>query len=175
MKITPKRFFEDAIALSGCRNQAALVRKLGIKSPTYTQWRKGDSLPGEKRMMQLAKLCNLDPEETLIILNLWRCDEAARSTYEKIFQQISGTKTLLLALFIGISITFSPLETLAKSVEVPKVEQLTHHYEKLIAAIIRWFGSRFAFVFNLCAQRLPNTRRPNRSQRPSVWRFSMTT
>lgn len=87
-KTTPKRFFTDAVALSGSVNQSSLCRKLGISTASFSEWKGGRSYPSDTTMIKLAELCKIDPVEALALLNLWRCNEEAKAHYETLFSRL---------------------------------------------------------------------------------------
>jgi len=148
MAQTPQRFFEDAIELSGSLNQASLVRKIGIKSPTYTDWKKGRSYPSDKTMLKIALLCDLDPVEALALLNLWRCDEAAKSTYERLLDVAQSTAMKCCIAFFAANLTF--LGNFGKfndnnDLTISSHEKISHNFPEFI---IMRFGRHLKTVAN---------------------------
>jgi len=84
MAQSTREFYLNAIARSGAINAASFARKVGIGEGTLSDWKKGRSYPSDKTMLKIALICDLDPAEALALLNLWRCDEAARGAYERL-------------------------------------------------------------------------------------------
>jgi len=128
--MTPKRFFEDAIERSGALNQSALARKLGVTRASLHQWKTGKSYPSDKTMLKVALLCDLDPNEALALLNLWRCDESARSHYEATLKIILKAKSAALAVGFGVILAANPLFSKEALAQVPNYAHLSDDYEK---------------------------------------------
>lgn len=102
MTQTQQEFFESAVERSGSINQSSLARKIGISRTCFSQWKKGTSYPSDKTMLKIAALCNLDPVEALALLNLWRCDESARSTYARLLDVAQSTALRCFPYMIGV-------------------------------------------------------------------------
>ena len=103
---TEREFFETAVARSRFYNQSALVRELGIGDGTFSDWKKGRSYPSDKTMLKIALLCDLDPVEALALLNLWRCDDAARGTYARLLDLAQSTALKCFPYIIGLALAF---------------------------------------------------------------------
>jgi len=137
MAQTELEFFETAITRSGALNASGFARKLGVHVGMPTEWKKGRSYPSDKTMLKIALLCDLDPVEALALLNLWRCDESARSTYARLLDVAKSTAlksfpymgALILASWANLA---TPLKTHAFSetsrVSIPCEASQFHHY-----------------------------------------------
>ena len=136
MQMTPERFFQDAVDLSGSVNQSSLTRKLGVTTGAFSQWKKGRSYPSDKTMLKIALLCDLDPNEALALLNLWRCDESARSHYEATLQIILKAKGAALAVGFGVLLAANPLFSKEALAQVPNYVHLSDDYEKYHGVVI---------------------------------------
>ena len=79
MNESPNKFFENAVTLSGSINTSSLARKIGVSRQALGKWKKGISYPSDATMIKIADLCKLDPAECLALLNLWRCNEEAKT------------------------------------------------------------------------------------------------
>ena len=118
-------------------------------------------------MLKIALLCDIDPVEALALLNLWRCDEAARGTYQRLLDVAQSTALKSFPYIIGISLAcganfqkanaFSALDSKQNENISHKVSQF-HHY-----AI---FKETFWFTFRLLSLFLkPLLSRPKYSRR----------
>lgn len=91
MAQTEQEFFTTAVQLSGSLNASSFARKVGVDRSSFSQWKRGKSYPSDSTMLRIANLCDLDPVETLALLNLWRCDEEAKSVYERLLHVAQST------------------------------------------------------------------------------------
>ena len=134
MAQTQREFFENAIARSGCLNDSGFARRLGVNTRNPWNWKNGKSYPSDKTMLKIALLADLDPVEALALLNLWRCDESARSTYARLLDVAQSTALRCFPYMIGVLLALQangvkPLNnkdilTLSRVAEVSH----SHHY-----------------------------------------------
>lgn len=77
-----------------------LARKIGVSRQVASDWSRGEKFPSDHVMKRLAERANLDPQEALILLNLWRADQEAKQVYRdmlKKFTAIAGGIIFLLS------------------------------------------------------------------------------
>ena len=142
-----REFFETAIARSGSYNQSAFARKLGVGTGTLSDWKKGRNHPSDKTMLKIADLCQLDRVEALALLNLWRCDEEAKSTYARLLEEIirgnsRALSTLCAFLILGFTQLYQTPTARAEPLNAHASGQ-TDYYEKYRARFVAWFRRRF--------------------------------
>lgn len=159
MAQTTQEFFTTAIARSGCINTSGFARRLGVSSSAPTEWKKGRSYPSDKTMLKIALLCDLDPVEALALLNLWRCDEAAKTTYQRLLEVAQSTALkcfpyIIVLVFASQAIFAEP----NKNNSLPSVNraEISHKMPHSIHYAIRreTFGERLRLFFGKVFTRL---------------------
>lgn len=58
-----------------------LARKIDVTRSSIALYRKGASFPSDTTMVMLAKRAKLNPDECLLLLNVWRTVGDARKVY----------------------------------------------------------------------------------------------
>lgn len=84
--------------LTRATSDSNLAMKIGVSRQLVAQWRKGRALPSDDLMVTLAKRAKLDPDEALILLNLWRSHGDAKARYARMLKKFSAIITLVLFL-----------------------------------------------------------------------------
>ena len=125
------RFYEDAVKLSGAINHSALARKIGVSRGTLSDWKKGRSFPSDKTMLKIALLCDLDPVEALALLNLWRCDEAAKGTYMRLLEVAQSTALKCFPYIIGLTLALQGNEAKALNYNDNQPAQISHNVDNI--------------------------------------------
>ena len=137
MAQSTREFYSDAIARSPAINASAFAEKIGVTRSSLSLWKAGKSHPSDKTMLKIALIADLDPVEALALLNLWRCDEDAKSTYQRLLDVAKSTALKSFPYIIGASLAlganfekahaFSGLE--GKQTEnISHKVSLYHHY-----------------------------------------------
>ncbi len=65
-----------------------LARKIDITRSSIALYRKGASFPSDATMVVLAKRAKLNPDECLLLLNVWRTEGVARETYMGLLERL---------------------------------------------------------------------------------------
>jgi len=64
-----------------------LARKIDVTRSSIALYRKGASFPSDDTMFRIVKRAKLDPEECLLLLNVWRSEGEAREVYKGMLKQ----------------------------------------------------------------------------------------
>lgn len=149
MTQTEKQFFTNAVEQSGSINASGFARKIGVSPASITLWKNGQSYPSDKTMLRIAMLCDLDPVEALALLNLWRCDDEAKSTYERLLHVAQSTALRCFpyigALILASNANFgnlrenNDLDAPARA-EISHKTSLFHHYAIFNETFLRLFS-----------------------------------
>ena len=70
----------------GARSDRALCRALRIDGRSLIDYRRGNSLPTDDRMLRICDASGLSAEAGLLMLNMWRAQGDTRTTYRRIFK-----------------------------------------------------------------------------------------
>jgi len=65
-----------------------LARKIDVTRSSIALYRKGASFPSDATMVALAKRAKLNPDECLLLLNIWRTEGDARKAYKSLLKKI---------------------------------------------------------------------------------------
>jgi transcriptional regulator with XRE-family HTH domain len=99
-------YIERAKANQGFKYDNQLEEALGFKSSMIAIIKKGKKHLSEEKMIELAKLANIDPWVALIDLNILKSSGEVRSQYEDIMSKLGTTiQTLLFAVILGLSVS----------------------------------------------------------------------
>ena len=104
MKISAAEYLDRAKAATNTQTDSNLARKIGVSRAAVALWRSGQSVPSDETMLRLADRAKLDPQEALILLNLWRAKGEAKDVYArmvKIFAATAGGIILAISLLWG--------------------------------------------------------------------------
>jgi len=77
------------------KTDSNLARKVDITRAAIAAYRKGSSFPSDENMLRLARRAQLDVQESLLLLNVWRSEKDVRSAYKNILKQIYPESTYL--------------------------------------------------------------------------------
>ena len=83
----------------GLPSDLKLGQMLGYKGSFVSFLRKRKTLPSPEKMVELAKLADIDPAVALMDLAMWTSEGEAKKTYATILQKI----TAMVALTIGVT------------------------------------------------------------------------
>jgi hypothetical protein len=70
---------------SGLKSIRAISRLVGIDPDSWIDYRNG-TLPSDDTMMRLCLIGGIEPEEGLLLLNIWRSKGRARAMYSRIYK-----------------------------------------------------------------------------------------
>lgn len=90
---------------------------------TVNGYRKRGLLPSDETMLKLAKLAEFDPDDALLLLNIWRTTGKAKARYSAMLARRTATA-------IGLLILATPLIYTDSFAQVSDVSQNNHYYEK---------------------------------------------
>ena len=72
-----------------------LARKIDVTRSSIALYRKGASFPSDNTMFRIAVRSKLNPNECLLLLNVWRTENEARQTYKMLLKQLFPDSTFL--------------------------------------------------------------------------------
>lgn len=79
---------DEARKASGLASDNALAKRLGTTRQVVSQWRHGDSYPGEEKITALAHMARADAGEWLVRVQAARSDGNARRHWEDIAKRL---------------------------------------------------------------------------------------
>lgn len=82
------------------KSDRALARAIGMSSPTLFRIRQGFGFPSEENMMKLGELAGIDHASALLLLNMWKAEGEAKSTYRDILSRLSTAAALCFVMVI---------------------------------------------------------------------------
>lgn len=82
-------------------------------------------------MLKIALLCDLDPVEALALLNLWRCDEAAKGTYMRLLEVAQSTALKCFPYIIGLTLALQGNEAKALNYNDNQPAQISHNVDNI--------------------------------------------
>lgn len=95
-------YLDTARARLEAASDAALSRRLELEKAAVAQYRNGRAFPSEDVMLRLAALCDVNPEEALCELQVWRAEQAQRSeraaVYKRLLAKAVAGSVILLAM-----------------------------------------------------------------------------
>lgn len=87
---------------AGITSDRKLSERLELSSNTVFGYRNQGKLPGDDVVLRLAKLGNIDPDDALLMLNVWRTTGEAKKRY---LHMLKRTAIVLIA-FLTINTAF---------------------------------------------------------------------
>lgn len=95
--MTLEHVLDRAKERANLRSDRELGRAIGSSNPSYISfYRTRNVLPSDGQMIRLAELAEMDPNEALLWLNVWRAkDETAKSRYKKMIATIASAAALI--------------------------------------------------------------------------------
>jgi transcriptional regulator with XRE-family HTH domain len=91
-------YLDAARAATKSKSDRELSKLLGVSSGTVSQIRTKRIWPGDDLILRIAEAGNLDPEQALIDLNIWRNEGPARAFYERLSKTIAAAALALAAI-----------------------------------------------------------------------------
>lgn len=79
---------DEARRASGLASDNALAQRLGTTRQVVSQWRHGDSYPGEEKITALAHMARADAGEWLVRVQTARSDGNARRHWEDVAKRL---------------------------------------------------------------------------------------
>jgi len=106
-------YIDAAIEKQGLKSGNELGRQLGGSANNVSQWRTRRSWPSPRTMRRLATMAEMDPEEAVLLLSIWREeDPKTRDLFMHILKTVQGAAkhaaSILIvvgAVFMGLNIT----------------------------------------------------------------------
>lgn len=136
-----------AVKKQSLKSDRQLSQKLGYTGNPTTQWRTKRTWPSDETMIKIANLAEINPEEALLWLNIWRSDGAARSIYEKIASRtIQGVAILGVSSLATFGFQPKPAEALTILEKVETQSANNVYYGKLFMKISRKVSSAWQIV-----------------------------
>tara|TARA_Y100001001_G_scaffold159936_2_gene181692 strand:+ start:455 stop:850 length:396 start_codon:yes stop_codon:yes gene_type:complete len=122
-------YIELAKKSTGAKSDRALCKLLEVAPTTIAFYKRG-VLPTDETMFKLARLAQVDPEEALMHLNIWRAPAPAKDVYLCLAKKLM--MLCLPALFIAVTLAPSGSQA-AKNFPEPKHESsreyiLSHYF-----------------------------------------------
>lgn len=99
--LTIDDYIDRAKSANGLKADMALGRLLGVSHGTISQMRTKRIWPGDDLMVRIAEAANMDPEQALIDLNIWRNEGPARAIYERMARAAAAACLALFLIFAG--------------------------------------------------------------------------
>ena len=88
--------------VAGITSDRKLSERLELSINTAFEYRKRGKLPSDETMLKLAELGNIDPDDALLMLNVWRTTGEAKKRY---LHMLKRTAIVLIA-FLTINTAF---------------------------------------------------------------------
>lgn len=125
-----------------------LNKMMNFSGSSISFWRVGKSLPSDDKMVELAKLAEVDPLIALIDLNTWRSSGDAKKAYKRLLEKITAAAFCLLIL------TASPPANAAFSPELlqKRIYTLSHQRYRFYRRRLVKFTSHFKGLFTAPAR-----------------------
>lgn len=114
-------YLDTARARIGAPSDAALSRRLELERKAVPQYRAGRAFPSEDVMLRLAALCDVNAEEALCELNVWRAEAAQRPERAAIYKRLLAKATIGALALLGIAVTVPGQSANASARAVPEV------------------------------------------------------
>lgn len=86
--ITVNEFLDVCKVRTKSDTDSNLARKVDITRAALSAYRKGASFPSDVNMLRLARRAKIDPTECLILLNIWRAEDAPKSVYIEMMRSV---------------------------------------------------------------------------------------
>jgi len=97
-------YIDTAKQRAGLTSDRKLDLALGHTGQSVSHWRTKRAWPTDEKMVKLAELAGVDPEEALLDLSVWRTEGEARAVYERLARRISGTAAGIAAALLAGSL-----------------------------------------------------------------------
>lgn len=95
-------YIDAAIEKQGFKSDRELSIALGFKTSGVSFWRTGRAFPNDDKMIQLAKMADLNPVDALMDLNTWRSPRTVQAYYVKAKKALQNASLVALALAVSI-------------------------------------------------------------------------
>lgn len=112
---------------TGFKSDRKLAAAIGVTHPTLIRMRRGWGFPSEENMMKLGELAGIDRASALLLLNMWKAQGDAKSTYSDILRRLSAVAGCFL--IVTILSFSSPANASAVSSVSTKI---CNDYEKIL-------------------------------------------
>ena len=84
-------YLEKAKQRLGTDSDRQLAKSLNVSNVTVCAWRKRHQWPSDERMLAIAEMADISPDQALIELNIWRtASPGARRYYESLLKRIAA-------------------------------------------------------------------------------------
>lgn len=83
-------YLDHAKTATRAKSDRELSKLLGVVPGTVSQIRTKRIWPSDDLMVRIAQAANLDPEQALVDLNIWRTSGPARSIYERLAKALAA-------------------------------------------------------------------------------------
>lgn len=99
--ITVDEYLDRAKRHTGTQSDRQLSIFLGVVPGTISQIRTKRTWPSDDLMLKIADAANMDAEQALIDLNIWRNEGPARAIYERLARAMTAACLALFLIFAG--------------------------------------------------------------------------
>lgn len=99
--LTVDQYLDQAARNSGAKSDRQLATLIGVNSSMISQIRTKRAWPSDATMVKIARLAEVDEEEAVIALNIWRnSDSVAASVYSHIMDKLKQAALLIVGIVV---------------------------------------------------------------------------
>ena len=106
--MTVDDYLDEALKVQGWRYDSDIDRALGSKGNSISHWRTKRTWPSEANIVKIAQLANLDVDQALLDLQIWKAPNAdVQNAFQRIRDKVIAAAAALFLLISGQAIIFS--------------------------------------------------------------------
>ena len=121
-------FLNNLKIITKAQSDRQLAIKLGVSHSTIAAYRKKRAHPSDATILHMAKLAKIEPNEALLMLNIWRCEGEPKRHYMAMLKKSSVLTTIVFIAALASQASFIIQSSYAVDKQHKIYEILTHDY-----------------------------------------------